>query len=410
MTPEELNAAHRDFVVGQLSRHAVLVQQLLKDDDPEQINRLVLERGSFLAEQGLLPASEAPRINQVFLALYKNVELEEWNIKWSDAIHQDQRASTIIQTMNVAPSSVTETDFRYFYDTYVASDVFIVPALEIMLKDRGFRSAMELEDGITVDEFRKRSIEVGLRSQTYEQFQEIAGQYSYFGPFICGWTVCVLAIAVVFTWVGTPPVTCTSGNTVLPRLADMVPPQGPELQSGCINSSSRTLWAVVRGFSGFKRVPIVPGGTSQELGLKRIEAIVIGGFGNELARLRTNTGDVAENGCYVLSSDVAQPGVITLRDSDDGTVAVVANDAQEAAEGLALAGYSPVTGDAVAKFADTRYAMDSSAALLPPTADSQRIFQLVGASDRYSRVLQTANWLQSFSGGLARVSDRPRTA
>lgn len=201
MTPEELNAGFREHVYGNLSRQAAAVRELVLGDDPEEVQKSVLEHGTFLAEKGLLDPSEAPRVNKVFFALYKNTELEEFAMMWADAVYKDSRAADTVKAMNFRPETVSAEDFDYVYDRYLAPDTYVVPYLEILLRDKDFREAMELEDDITVAEYRQRATEYGAVVTNYEEFVNSAHQYSYFGPFVCGPTVCVspIAVAVTFT-------------------------------------------------------------------------------------------------------------------------------------------------------------------------------------------------------------------
>lgn len=392
MTPEELNSAHREFVVGQLSRHANLLHKLFNDDDPGQLTKYILERGTTLAEHQLLPESEVLRVNRLFVALYKNVELEEWQIQWSDTLNRDTRAAHIIQTMNMAPASVSAEDYRYIYDNFATEEAVILPAIEIMLRDPDIRAAMDLEDGITVDEFRRRSVERGDRALTYEEFQNTAGQYGYFGPFQCGWTVC-LFVFIFLSQIISPGVTCTSGSSAASTLAGMVPNDEPMLCSDCTNASSRTIWLAVRGFSGFRRVALAPGRASSDLGLNRVEALIVGGRGNELTRLRMPDGQVVESGCYVLFCDGAAPGSITISDDHEGAVSVVANESQRDAVARGAAGYSPIDGDATAPYANPRYAMDRAALLLPPSVEPERYSRSLDAAHNYSRILNMTNYV-----------------
>lgn len=394
MTPEELNAAHRDYVVTMLGRHAVMVNKLMTDDDPATLSRFVVERGAMLAEFGLIPESDAVRVNRVFLALYKNTALEQFGWQWSDTVSRDSRASEVLERMNVSPLSVSADDFRYIYDKYISSDAYVLPALEIMLADSEFRSAMDLEDSITVDEFRRRALAAAWNVTTFEQFQEVAQQYAYFGPFICASTVCAVALCVVFAFciAGPGPVTCTSGTSVLGSIVQMLPPQAPVLESACVNHSSKTAWVVVKGHSGFRRAPLRSGESTEELGLRRIEALLIGGHGNELSTASLPSG-IQSAGCYVLSGDASAPCVITLVDSEEDGVVVIPNDAQDDAERRRVAGYSSVTPGNVAPYADKRFTMDSAAALLPADTDRARIFGVIDATTRHARALRVSQWL-----------------
>jgi hypothetical protein len=397
MTPEELNAHHRDFVVNRLLHQSVLVKNLMVADDPTELSRFILENGSVLSEHGLASPEEAPRLNNVFTALYRNTELEEWSWQFLEIIQTDQKAGEILRIMNFAPETVTADQFRYLYDTYIAEQDFVVKALEIILRDPDFRKAMDLEDDISVAEFRRRSLDYASISETYEDFQRTAKQYGYFGPFICTATVCAVAVLFVFafTTVGVSPVTCVSGNTVLSSVARMIPSQGDRLQSLCINHSTTPAWVIVKGHSGFKRVSLGADDTSRDLDLLRVEAIVIGGRGNSLARVALPNGETRTSGCYVLACNAEDPAVVTIEETASGEVALTVNDAQRLAESAGMAGYSSTELDTVAGYADVRFAMDGATAALPPTMDRARLARLLAFSERYTNTLRIVNWLNT---------------
>jgi hypothetical protein len=400
MTAEELNSAFRDHVRSRMPRHVEFSRRLLLDDDPEQLSRFMLEQGSMLTEHGLLEEWQSIRVNKVFLAMYKNTALEQYLFEFSDVLSRDTRASETIRELNLRPELVAEDDFRYVFDNYLAANVYVEPMVDILLQDSDFRAAMDLGDDITLTEFKRRSAAISSKVTSYEEFQQKAQQYSYFGPLACGWTVCVLvlvvAVAVAITNVCTcgTPVTCASGATCLPKLTDMLPTQSAALESECLNHSSKNVWLVVKGHFGFRRAALAPGESSKDLGLQRVEAILIGGGDNEVAS-GTIGGRRVGHGCYVLACNSDDPGAVSIEDDGDGQISIHANPAQARAEASGTAGYSTLDAEMKADFADARFATDSAAVLLPSATDRDRLFRLLGGVQRHDRSVRMSNWLKT---------------
>jgi hypothetical protein len=366
-----------------------MMRDLLYGGDPEKLSELIWNHGSVLAQYGLVDWNEVPRVNKVFVALFKNRDFERYSLEWGQTVRSDQRAYETVWWMTFKPESVPEEDFRYVYDTYM-SGTFWNRGLEILLNDPAFVEAMDFEPGLSIEQFKQQLEQFSTISGDYAEFQRNARQFGYFGPVrgICVVAVvCVAAIAVAFTFtVTTGTVTCTSGSTVVPRVSDMVPGQiGPTLTS-VANMSKRIVWVVVKGHTAFRRIPLRPGMTTAQLGLCRVEGILAGTADNDIQEVIDARG--RHRGNYAIEPVEGQTVTIRLTDGEAGEVRVERGCAP-LDQGAKITAAEALKHAWVGASFDV-LSMDNCSAVVPANLNFERVFRLIASESRHDRMLKLA--------------------
>jgi len=406
MSPEEFNAQHRDMLRTSLPQHAALVRQAVFGEDESEFTRFATDYPGMLAENGMLDEAKVPQVSQMVLAIYRNAEFETYALQFGAEIAEDQRAVDAFSTMFLEPEGLSEEEFDYVYAKYMLDERFIGGGLGLLLKDPDFRVALNLGDDVTAESYMAQARSFAAQATSYEEFREIAVQYGYFGSMVCTWlaacaAVAVAAFAAAVVWAVAYLIVCSNSVSACSAagigdrsVAQMLPKQSQHLTSMCLNDSSGTIWILCNAQYGFRRLPLLPGHSSFDLGVSSVVGVIVGGQGNALKTLRVK-GDDYEAGCYFLGEgSQSSPCALTITDDGDAdsSTQAVTNDAQDAAEKRGVAGFSDLRGGGTLPgINDDRFTMQGAAALIPERFDYAEYAREGVGSERFYRAVVTAS-------------------
>jgi hypothetical protein len=398
MTPEQFTDSLRGCVREHFPAYLDAVKQSIADDgrlNERKLQRFLNSPGGALEDAGLLRQRDVDGVNDLVVAAYKSRALHDYMMKATDRFRVDEGLQEQFSRLGRDPRAMPEREVRQLLDRLLRDDTFVTAPIRILMTDPGIRKALGVPANLT---FNRYIQDVRKTIRDADSLDQVL-RTSRVGPggdvMVCNLAVaCAVAIAAIVTiaaiiHTGVVAVNYVFAYAVL-RTAVVFTVSGPDvtavgpcatipvgmgaIRSNCVNESGRTLWIIVRGATGFHRVPLLAGRSSIGMGLSGVEALLIGGRLNPVTRVVTSLDGRCGNGAYIVAQDGANPGTITVTEGSDCDLVIERNEAQAAAEAARRAGWSDLAGNgsAGANY-DRAFAMSETAAAVPAGADFARM-------------------------------------
>jgi hypothetical protein len=392
MKPEDFtNGLRKKVRADMMPILRATTEAIMDDGKPSEpkLRQFIEDTGGTFVRAGILKPESADVITAVALALQKSRSLN----KYMRAAIEDHKSDPLLiatcERLVFDPEHVPEEDLQVILKRLIEDDRLLTGPIKIVLEDAEVRAALQLPDDFTFETYIQSVRKAIKDANTVDDVVQVANIGPEVSAFVCSATVCaavavtvyatvaavVHAAAVAHTYVGalaivTQAVVFTvTGQTHARNYQQMLPVSDGSCECNCINESSRSVWVVVRGDFGLKRVPLPSFKSTLGMGLPSVEAVLVGGKLNAVKSLRTERNGVITNGAYILWKDANAPGIVIVRETPEGLEAVT-NDAQGKAEALGKAGYTDLRGGGTAGVNfDRRFRMSEVAASAPEGMD-----------------------------------------
>ena len=358
--------------------------------------------GDVLRDYALISAAQAPRVNDLVVALYKNEDLD---IMVADELQQAfseyPRVPVILSQLAAEPASVSEEDFQYAIQALVQDDRFLFKYMRAAFSDPAIRTALGIPTNLDIETYIQRLQGEMLNAHTWGDLVAMRADGEFLGSFACGPEVCVAAVVlyavatVVQTVVGAVAyiggyavvlvaavyfISVSTAGVDSPSSTGFDRLQGP-CRSYCINSTSKVIWILGPEAPARKRFPLSPGKSSLDLGLPEVYAILVGGQGNQLTRLHGPSGEIWTNGAYFLNGSASSIAGFVVAE-DEGVAHVFETRSNELRP--ELQGYF-LTSDQQQLAALSVLSTHTVAAAYPPGFDPEEIEVINKGVQRYYR-------------------------
>jgi hypothetical protein len=402
MRPHEFTDRLRPEIERKMLSVRNMVNDLLSTPDDSRIEAFTKDPGSYFAMHGFVDDATAARLNRVVFALLQSNKLTQHADRIADKLSQDARAKSMFQALANHPASLDERTTREVLDSLLNDDSVLTGTLRVIMTDNVLRKAMGVRPELTFDEYIQGVRKAIRDSQSLDQISASAAISRDLPVAFCTEVAACVAVAalvtvaaVVHAVVGA--VTYAGAYAVV-RAAAVFTASGnapdimwtqrpsPSYASRVVNSCGDVAWIVIRCGQMRKRVPLTSGSSTTDLGLERVEAILIGGARNPIDRIATPTG-IRDCGAYIIS-DVTDYGPATVALLGGDSIRLSRNRSQIAAECAGAAGYRG-PGDGVPSMANT-------AAAFPSAIDIQRLSAHSQAAASFYTALRMLDSLRLF--------------
>lgn len=397
MRPEELTSMLRVRVKRDLTRRLTFALDSAEKDPTTSLADLMV------AFQ-VTTAANAATLARVVHALVRDPALEGHMTAVMAGYKAHPELEASLHRLASDPDSLPDADLDAVLELLLNDDRLITAPIKIILENQEIRAILNVPDDMTFPRYVEDLRRALRESTTYDEFMRkvaIAPEGLFFSALTA---VAVAVLATVATVVHAVAVAVTyaaayavalkavvftvAGQTGSSVPDGVVPPQTGPLESICTNDSDTVAWVVVVDQGRRRRVPLMPGRDTRELGLRSVAGVLVGGAGNPVQVLRRN-GVPVPAGIYPLRRNEVTPGLIRLVNGV-GEVAAEVNDAQREAE-------RPCVGEfagAATQFDQEEISMATVAAAVPAGFDYAATMRSTIIARRFDRTMQFVDALQ----------------